>query len=713
MGRKSRLKRERREAKAREAQYDRIEGPGFTLERDGQYIRQKFSDDPVEIAQANAHIEDWLAKAPARINASIHEIRAKLAKYPTLSLLAQLTAWTRFGDQENYREYANERLGIELEYATWLAIQLPGPIYGSDSFADWIDGDDLNALSEEIRGLVHEVLRYHGLADNGPSGVLGSLCRKTRLDQIAVRHPGYEHHLVELLRSLFVPLESDLSDNLGFTVDEAIAVSRAIHDYVNEEISRLRELGRLEYKVLSESLKTGNTEVLTALDLPEDLIRQVLELPRKKMEDWVNYYSVMKTWDSFQSAMIVDAPTISTLAGVSHESASRFLETFSLHFGQERIADNWPSRYEPLYHAPLIRLGQAEYFAHLAITELLWAIKPNLENKIKGTSLWQRFERHRADTVETEALRLLASILAGCRSYRKLKYTMPDDHGTLCQYELDGLIQYDGTLLLVEVKAGSISPAARRGAPSLEEDLKELLAKGHDQAARARAYLESGEEVTFYTSDDQELDLRLSKFSRAIEVVVTLDSIAPFASGWENLFHAQTNAQSSYRWSVELLDLRVMAEIIEFGPQFIHYVDCLSRLPNGVLGFNDVLDTFGRYLHSGLNFEFELSQPTAQINLLSHTTEFDDYFLHEQGVLETPASKPAMALDATTYSNLKELCELATAGFVERACGLLDKWRDTAAKSDHDTFQPVPRRRKRRSRNHHKPNHRRRSKKKS
>ena len=123
---------------------------------------------------------------------------------------------------------------------------------------------------------------------------------------------------------------------------------------------------------------------------------------------------------------------------------------------------------------------------------------------------------------------------------------MPDDHGTICQYELDGLIQYDGTLLLVEAKAGSFSPAARRGAPSLEEDLKELLANGHDQAARAKAYLESDEEVAFHTPDNEELVLRLSDFSRVIELVVTLDSIAPFASG-ENLFHPQAKAQSSYR----------------------------------------------------------------------------------------------------------------------------------------------------------------------
>ena len=683
MGRKSRLKKELREAKARKAHYDRIEGPGFTLERDGRFIRQKFSNNPIEISQADARLDDWVAKAPARINASIDDIKAKLANYPTLSLLAQLTAWTRFGDQENYKEHANEHLGIELEYATWLVLQLPSPICGSDSISDWVDGNDLNALVEELHDLVREVLFYHGIADNGSSGVLGGLCRKTKLDQIAVRHPAYEHHLVELLSALFTPFESALLDQFGFTVNEAIAMSRAIRDYVDEEMNRKVEIGRLEHKVLTDYLKSGNRDILTALNLPEDVGRQVLALPSKELEDWVNNYNVLKTWDSFQSAMLIDASILSTSAGVSHGSARSFLEVFSLPFGQQPIADNWPSRYEPLYQAPLVRLCLETYFAHLAITELLWAIRPNLESKIKYTSLWQRYERHRADTVETEALRLLTSILEGSRSFLNLKYKMPDSNGKLCQFELDGLILYDQVLILLEAKAGSFSPAARRGAPSLKEELEELLARGHHQAARGRAYLESGEEVAFHTSANQELILRLSEFSRVIEVVVTLDSIAPFASDWENLFHPQAKVQSSYRWSVELLDLRVIAEIVEFGPQFVHYVDCLSRLPDRILEFRDVLDTFGSYLQSGLTFPYDSSQMPDMIGLLNHTAEFDDYFLHEQGELETPASKPAMALDATTYSNLKELCGSRTPGFVERACELLDKWRDAVAKSLH------------------------------
>lgn len=557
-----------------------------------------------------------------------------------------------------------------------MLLQLPSPVSGSE----WIDGHQLKALVDDLHNLVQTVLLYHSVAASKTSGTLDGLARRTRIHDIAIRSPGYQHHLIELLRALFGPFESELLATCGFTVDEAIAASRVIHEHINEGIMSLVDEGREQRRLMPRILRTGTADDLVAIGLPEDVSRLLLPLPRKKREERAVAYLTGKIWNSFHSAMVVEGPTIAGRASISKESASSFLDAFSLPFGQTRIADNWPSRYEPQYVAPLLRLDQEAYFAHLN-TALLWAVRPNLERRLRDVGLWQSYERHRSDTVEAEALHLLTTIFAGGRSFRNLQYTMPDAQGNLVQYEVDGLILYDEVLVVVEAKGGSISAAARRGAPSLEEDIKELLGKAHEQAARATRYLGSTGEAVFRTADGEELVLCLSDFSRVIEVAVTLDSISAFTANWASLFKSQDPGCSHFRWSVELLHLRIIAEVIDFGPQFVHYVDCLSRLPPGVLDFNDVLDTLGRYFDNGLNFDFELSHPTAGIRLLTHTTEFDDYFLHEIGQRKSPAKRPAMALDPGTYSNLKDLCETATPGFVERACKALDKWREAAAMS--------------------------------
>ena len=646
------------------------------MELDGPRIRFETSADPTERAKAKERIGSWADSAPAEIDASIERINSALAIYPTMSLLAQLTGMMKLGDPETYKESETEHLDIELEYATWLLLQLPGPVSGSE----WIGGHPLKALVDDIYNLVQTVLLYNSVRTNKTSGALDGLARKTRIHEIAVRSPGYQHHLIELLRVLFGPFESDIATKYGFTVDEAIAASKAIHDHVNEAIMSLVDEGRRQRRLMPNILRTGGADDLVAIGIPEDVSRVLFALPPKSREERALAYLTGSVWNSFHSAVVVDGPTIANRASIDLGSASAFLDTFSLPFGQMRIADNWPSRYEPQYLAPLIRLDEGAYFAHLN-TALPWAVRPNLEQKLRDAGLWQSYERHRSDTVEAEALRHLSTILVGSRAFRNLKYSMPDDLGTLRQYEVDGIILYDEVLVVVEAKGGGISAAARRGAPSLEEDLRELLGKAHEQAARVTSYLESTDQAMFRTANDEELVLRLNEFSRVIEVAVTLDPISAFVANWAGLFESQDLAVSHFRWSVELLHLRIIAEIIEFGPQFVHYVDCLSRIPPGILEFNDVLDTLGRYFDNGLNFDLELSHPTAFIRLLTHTTEFDNYFLHEMGQRKSPARRPAMALDPETYSNLQTMCDTATPGFVERACGVLDKWREATART--------------------------------
>ncbi len=644
------------------------------MELDGPRIRFETSADPTERAKGREKIAAWAESAPAEINASIERISSALATYPTISLLAQLTGMMKLGDPETYKESETNHLDVELEYATWLILQLPDPVGGSV----WIDGDQLKALVDDLQDLVRTVLLYHGVRPSKTSDVIDGLARQTRIHEIAVRSPGYQHHLIELLRALFGPFESDLAATYGFTANEAIAASQAIRDQVNEAIMSLVDEGRKQRRLVPSILRNGTTDDLVTIGLPEEVSRFLFALPQTTREERAISYLAGRVWNSFHSAMVVDGPTIANRANIDPGSASAFLDSFSLPFGQKRIADNWPSRYEAQYLAPLIRLDEDAYFAHLN-TALPWAVRPNLERKLRDAGLWQNYERHRSDTVETEALRLLTAILAGARSFRNLKYSMPDAHGNLVQYELDGLILYDEVLVVVEAKGGSLSAAARRGAPSLEEDLKETLGRAHEQAARATKYLRSTDKAVFRTADGEELVLSLSDFPRVIEVAVTLDPISAFVANWAGVLESQDLEASHFRWSVELLHLRIIAEVIEFGPQFVHYVDCLSRVPPGVLDFNDVLDTLGRYFKNGLNFDFELSHPaTAGIRLLTHTAAFDDYFLYEIGERQSPARKPTMALDPDTYTMLQALCETAAPGFVERACEELDKWRHSA-----------------------------------
>ena len=654
------------------AQDRRHKSLGFSMELDGPRVRIEGSSDPLELAGVAGRIAAWTHSAPAEIDARIKRIESKLETYPTASLLSQLACMMNMVNPETYKEYEIEHLGIELEYASWLALQLPKPISGSQ----WIDGPDLKALVDDLHGLVRNVMLYHTVRANKATEPLDRLMRKTRINEIAVRNPGYHHHLIELLGTLFQPFDSELREVCGFTVNEAISACRGIRDYVNESVMESIEDGRKRCRLLPSILRTAKARDLERIGLPDDAITYILQLPREQRDKRAVDCLVLLTWNNLHTAMTVNVPAITDRADISHDSASAFLETFSLPFGQKRVADNWPSRYESQSMAPLLKIDQNNYLAHLG-GGLLWAVKSSIERSLKDSCYWKRYERHRSEIVEREALRLLTKILSGGRSFRNLNYTTIDEHGHQCRYEVDGLILYDEVLVVLEAKGGSISAAARRGAPSLEEDLKEVLGKAHQQGIRVTKYLESRDTATFRTSEGEELSLRLCDFARVVQVTVTLDSISAFAANWEGLILDSCERDNrSLSWSVELLDLRVISELIEFGPQFIHYLDCLSRLPLDTLGFDDVLDTLGNYFQRGLKFDSELSRTTKNIHLLSHTTEFDEYYAFTTGERKSWARKPAMALDPDTYSRLKAICEAAAPGFVGHACKVMDKWRE-------------------------------------
>ena len=61
---------------------------------------------------------------------------------------------------------------------------------------------------------------------------------------------------------------------------------------------------------------------------------------------------------------------------------------------------------------------------------------------------------------------------------------MPNEEGIETAYELDDIVIYDTVPMLVESKAGTISAAARKGAPSFREDVGKLIVNAQEQCLR-------------------------------------------------------------------------------------------------------------------------------------------------------------------------------------------------------------------------------------
>ena len=241
------------------------------------------------------------------------------------------------------------------------------------------------------------------------------------------------------------------------------------------------------------------------------------------------------------------------------------------------------------------------------------------------------------------------------------------------------MVMLDTALLLVEGKAGRISSAARRGAPSLKEDLEALIGDAHGQALRALKYLETFPNAEFHTGDDHTVVVNRASFTRVNLMTSTLDSLTAFSTNLAALVRLGVMRSGEFPWAVNLLDLRVIAELTEFQTQLVHFLEHRVPLSSQPIEAHDELDFFGHYLTSGLNLDYELSSKPTRVEVSTHTANFDDYFLYQMGVRETPAPKPAQALPKGVRENILAIEAEGHHGFLDEVCMILDEWRATKA----------------------------------
>jgi hypothetical protein len=335
---------------------------------------------------------------------------------------------------------------------------------------------------------------------------------------------------------------------------------------------------------------------------------------------------------------------------------------------------------------PLIQ--NSESFFCPVYPNVYWSLKPAIEAHLNPRSptatntderLWERYNRVRSNYLEKKALKYLDQALKHAQVYQNLKYEVEEDD-QLKQVELDGLVLLDSALFLLEGKAGTVSLPARRGAKErMIKVLGELVEDAYKQALRAKHYIQQTGNPTFYLEDGTVVKIDKDKINRVFLVTVTLDDLSAFTTNLYKLQEIDLFKESEFPWTVALSDLRVISEIVEFPSQIVHYLERRHRLNE--LGFaeaHDELDWFGYYLMEGLYFEDINRQDKPFIfNLLSYTTEFDDYYFYRTGQRKTPASKPTQPMPDLLRKVLAELEAAHPEGYLRATCTLLNMNQET------------------------------------
>ena len=650
----------------------------------------------------------------ADLDEKVDDLETLLFSRNPFSVLGNVWLANSILDFETYQETTHEGNDAYTEYVATVYLTRALALGEHEGLAP-LRSEELQSIQELVAEIFMATTALHMARQYKPDMseaelALSGIRFKTLLKNTAGRYPAYHHHLERTLRGIFSPIDDLLLDHFGFETDDALALAEAVVQVTTSKATEHIRMAAEARDAMVRAIEAYEKDGTVTDGHPLEFLEQGKGLDGEGRQRLASFIAITHSQTFLGWSLFFTADEIAEAAGVPVERARAFAERLSIRFGD--VDPKWfrsPSATPPLQSRPLIQIGKDEHplvdgdaFFCPVPQGLLWALRTNLEaglNPAPGRDLaplqhpnatdatWERYERARSRYAEARTLELFETLLPGATTYQGLKYDAPDSAGDVSETELDGLVLYDDTLFLIEVKAGTLSPPSRRGAPDrLAKELgDDLLGEGHRQALRAKAYVEGSDAPVFRAVGGVTHSIDMTKVRRVFMVVVTLEDLAAYTANLHHLFGTGLLASDTdLPWAVNIYDLETLAELVDSPSVLVHFLARrLAKDAEGKTLMTDEMDWIGSYVHTGLDFSAQTGgDPDVNVIVPSATTEIDDYFYFAHGPRETPAPKPAPPLPYPLSAIITELERSGQQGILPFTQVLLDlphETRDTIA----------------------------------
>jgi hypothetical protein len=602
---------------------ERIQVGPLELTRAGKLVVMQNNSTPEQHAETLKRAAKANKQILVELEAKIKELQTMVAKYDPLDLMNpagyMAIGLLMHGKTESELTHDENKVLPGLEYLQYLIARTPPPAKPEDlSEETW---KDIWARVFEVIELTSSYLMTRAPQGKNPSEVEG-LVQSLDWMRLAVRVNRFPNFQVDYWRTSFEPYDNLLQQVYGVGAADVIKGLTQLSDFqrtgilrkhieAHEAVAVLR--ARAEQLGLSEddpeAYKASIQKSAELKALNEDAQNKVTEAYTNRLFEITDVSSLPKSILSLLTVKPGEEP-LDKLTGPNHEDLSP-LSTDVLHYKPFLEVDG---KFYTFYHS-----GFEDRMAEIIEADL------NQKQPAQRTSV----EKARSDYIEKEATDLLGQILNPEYSGMNVYYPNPDENGQLT--ELDGLIQIDDILLLVEVKAGGISAGTSRGAPeSLETDLKDLIFEGQRQSERAERYIRSSDKVDFYDHTGKRVvhSIEHKNFRRIFRVVVTREQLGWVGAGLAKLSVIDPSLDSSLPWQVSLDDLRAIADLFEGKSlEFSHYLEVrLEAAANKVLSQQDEIDHVS--LYNAMNYYHKNVEASAdRMTFNAYGLPIDQYFM--------------------------------------------------------------------------------------
>jgi len=565
-----------------------------------------------------------------------------LAPYDAVAFLGQFLL-SQFVNPDAYVESERSEAAYMTEVAAAVFAYRAGQA-GSRSPSPPIDANVLTPA----RNLLAEIVLLEGLRRYRQAGAVGTdplagVRGRAAVAHLIQRHPGWPWQESAVLLDLFARFATELRHRLGFDATDAVACSEAATELVQAQMRA--------HMVHDE---TRRDEVLSWAD---KVLSRWQDQPDTPLRDRAlgALWALMHAGD----AMLLTPDALAARANVDPDVAHSYLDALSTPFGQ---AGDFFHVAESVRFAPYMRVGPNAFLLTVPGNDL-WALRLLFEKALKS----QNYSKHRGAWLERHAI----DMLSGALSPDEVHLGVEIFDGERKIGEIDGLLRFGDAVVVVEAKAATLRPGARRGGEALISHLRETLTKAAAQTSLALRVLHGEERGQLKTAEGSSLALG-AEVREVHPVLVTLDDLSSVApSIWEIAESVVLPPGVTIPWTVTRHELDLVCATVGSPIEFIHFLRRRSRLNQlGGRTATEELDWWMLYLKGRLYFEEDDS--AQAVRYLSQTDDLDAWVLYERGLRKERAPKPTLQLERATQRFLKTLTTERPPGWVAAGCAILN-----------------------------------------
>jgi hypothetical protein len=602
-----------------------------------------------KIADISNSFEQIKSEA-AKIESTINEFEKSILLPLVVMLNAARSAQVRRG-------YADSSSPAYIEYITALALksdfrEMPVPSIKEST--------SIRNQTERLFWLCNEYWTNRVFASDGFDDESRTTLTKTRLHYMLVRGETYDNYFLDGALRLFSPQAGYLKRKFGFNIEQAITFVKLISHLINERMEK--EKPRL--KIIFSEL--ANTEV-NSTPWPIGVYKNRRSKNLSFEELGISNDLPRLSRDLF---LFPENELLQQIISSDRDSFAAFLNWVSIKPGQVDQNFITPLDINPLGNKPVVKLD-GQYLFH-ASAYLARSLVYSLDKELKtDKSYGEKYNHIKAHYVEWESLRLLRKMMPTATACHGLKYSITEQ-SQIKEVELDGLVQYDNNLFLLECATHPVTEGSKRGMKDpILHDIQQSIVRTFNQAKRAELYIKKTDRPSFTLNDGSIITIDKKSIENYFLLSVTFDSFDVFATDPSRLKSIGLVSKNEHLWPIYIENLKLISDFIEFPSQFIHYLKKRKAVPKNVFA-SDEIDYFGCYFISNLDFPMlNIKHGLSKLFVVNATSDFDQYLYYKRA-LKPKVPKPAQVIPTHLKSIIQSLEKHHDPGYTEIVSSLLN-----------------------------------------